>query len=140
MWMLSWRSRGSSSMPRRYRSRGRDYLGAMSSAVERLAAQLSELAGAAVELERPNDPDHGDFATNVALRTAKAADRPPRELATELAERFAGLDGIESAEVAGPGFVNLRLADPFFLEALGEMSAEYGGGWAESAQRIQVEM
>src|SRR3954469_13233957 len=110
----------------------------MSSAVERLAAQLSELAGEPVELERPNDPDHGDFATNVALRTAKAAGRPPRELAAELAERFAGLDGVESAEIAGPGFVNLRLADPFFLEALGEMGDGYGGGWAEPRERIQV--
>src|SRR3954447_6187549 len=112
----------------------------MSSAVERLAAQLSELAGEPVELERPNDPDHGDFATNVALRTGRAAAGPPRELAGELAERFAALAGIESAEVAGPGFVNLRLADPFFLDALAEMGDGYGGGWAESPQRLQVEM
>jgi len=113
----------------------------LSSAVERLAARISETAGAEVELERPKDPTHGDFATNAALRAAKAAGRPPRELADELAARLETLAEIESAEVAGPGFVNLRLADPFFIEALAEIGDGYGGGWANaSPERVQVEM
>jgi len=112
----------------------------VSSAVEALAAQLSAVAGGEVTLERPKDPSHGDFATNVAMRTAKQAGRPPRELAEELASKLAALDEIESAEVAGPGFVNLRLADPFFLRALAEMGDGYGGGWAEQPQKVQVEM
>jgi arginyl-tRNA synthetase len=110
-----------------------------SSVVERLAARVAELAGAGVELERPKDAAHGDFATNVALRTAKAAGRPPRELAEELAERVVELDEVTRAEVAGPGFVNLWLADSFFVEALAEMGEGYGGGFA-APERVQVEM
>jgi arginyl-tRNA synthetase len=110
------------------------------SAVQRLAARVSDVAGMEVELERPKDPEHGDFATNVAMRSAKSIGRPPRELAQELAEQVVDLDEIQSAEVAGPGFLNLRLSDAFFLDALGEVDENYGGGWAEQAERIQVEM
>ncbi|HSL65968.1 MAG TPA: hypothetical protein VK874_15045, partial [Gaiellaceae bacterium] len=53
-------------------------------ALTRLEAQLADAAGAPVELERPSTPEHGDLATNVALRTAKERGRPPRELAAEL--------------------------------------------------------
>ena len=63
-----------------------------------------------VGVERPRNPEHGDYATNVALRTAKKAGVPPRDLATWLAEELAAKDGIASAEIAGPGFINLRLA------------------------------
>ena len=89
--------------------------------MERLAARVGEAVGAEVELERPKDPAHGDFATNVAMRSAKAVGRPPRELAQELAEKVVALDEIDSAEVAGPGFLNLRVGDRFFLDALAEI-------------------
>jgi arginyl-tRNA synthetase len=112
----------------------------LSNAVERLAARVGEVAGAEVELERPKDPSHGDFATNVALRSAKSIGRPPRELAQELAERVVALDEIASAEVAGPGFLNLRVADAFYLDALDEIGDGYGGGSAERVERVQVEM
>jgi arginyl-tRNA synthetase len=112
----------------------------LSSAVARLAASLSETVGAEVELERPKDSAHGDFATNVALRTAKDAGKPPRELADELAARIAAVDEVESTDVAGPGFINLRLADSFFVTALGEMGDGYGGGWVSAPGRVQVEM
>jgi len=110
------------------------------SAVQRLTARVSEVAGTEVELERPKDPTHGDFATNVAMRSAKSIGRPPRELAQELAEKVVTLDEIDSAEVAGPGFLNLRLADAFFLDALSEIDENYGGGWAEQPERVQIEM
>jgi arginyl-tRNA synthetase len=110
------------------------------SAVQRLAARVSEVAGTDVELERPKDATHGDFATNVALRSAKTIGRPPRELAQELADKVVALAEIESAEVAGPGFLNLRLADAFFLDALDEIDSSYGGGWAEPPERVQIEM
>src|SRR5919197_1901692 len=97
-------------------------------AVERLAARLSELAGAPAKLERPQDPAHGDFATNVALQTAPQHRRAPREFAAELAAQAAGLDEVERADVAGPGFVNLWLTAAWFGEALAEIGPDYGGG------------
>jgi arginyl-tRNA synthetase len=109
-------------------------------AVTRLAARIGAVAEVEVELERPKDPAHGDFATNVAMRSAKAIGRSPRELAAELAERIAVLDEIDSAEVAGPGFINLRVGDAFFLDALAEMGGGYGGGSATQPERVQVEM
>jgi len=109
-------------------------------ALDRLAAALGELAGADVELARPPEGQRGDYATNVALRRAKAAGRPPRELAAELAERAASLPDVVAAEVAGPGFVNLELADGFFAAALAEVGEGYGGGSAARAERVQVEL
>jgi arginyl-tRNA synthetase len=111
-----------------------------SNAVERLAAAVGTLAGAEVELERPPERQPGDYATNVALRTAAAARRAPRELAAELAAKAAELSEVERAEVAGPGFVNLHLTDAFFAGALAEIEPGYGGGSAERPARIQVEM
>lgn len=106
----------------------------------RLAARLSELADAPVELERPQDPSHGDYATNVALQSAPKHRRSPREFATELAERAVELDEIERAEVAGPGFVNLWVTSTWLGEALGEIGPDYGGGTAAERQKIQVEL
>jgi arginyl-tRNA synthetase len=115
----------------------------VSSAVARLEERLSELAGAPVELERPNDPTHGDFATNAAMRLAPTQKRSPRELGEELAAAATSLEEVERAEVAGPGFVNLWLSPAWFGEALGEIleaGAGYGGGSATKPQRVQVEM
>ncbi|MFL5950241.1 MAG: arginine--tRNA ligase [Gaiellaceae bacterium] len=109
-------------------------------AVERLAARLSELAGALVELERPQDPSHGDYATNVALQSAARHRQPPREFAAELAERAAALDEIERTDVAGPGFVNLWVTNAWLGEALAEIGPDYGGGTAVERQKIQVEL
>jgi len=110
-------------------------------AVERLASALAEAVGAEVELERPADPAHGDYATSVALRLAPARKRPPRELADELAAAASGLPQVERAEVAGPGFVNLFVADSWYGEALAEALGDgFGGGFAEPRQRVQVEM
>jgi arginyl-tRNA synthetase len=109
-------------------------------AVARLAARLSEIAGAPVELERPSDPEHGDYATNVALRTAPLRKRPPRELAAELTERAQELDEIERAEVAGPGFLNLWVTTGWLADALREIGPDYGAGEPERPQKIQVEL
>jgi arginyl-tRNA synthetase len=109
-------------------------------AVERLAGRLSELADAPVELERPQDPAHGDYATNAALQSASKHRRPPREFAAELAERAAELEEVERTEVAGPGFVNLWLTTTWLGEALAEIGPDYGKGEPERAQKIQVEL
>jgi arginyl-tRNA synthetase len=108
-----------------------------------LEAELSELGGAPVELERPSNYEHGDYATNVALRTAPEAGRAPRDLAEELAGRVIRLAAVERAEVAGPGFLNLWLKPSWFGEALAEVldaGADYGAGSNETRERIQVEL
>ena len=111
--------------------------------VARLAGELSEVVGAPVELERPSDPQHGDYATNAALRLSPERRMSPRELGEEIAGKAAGLPAVERAEVAGPGFVNLWLADAWYSEALSaavEAGDDFGGGWANPVERIQVEM
>jgi arginyl-tRNA synthetase len=111
--------------------------------VARLAAELSEAVGAPVELERPSDPAHGDYATNAALRRAPERRMPPRELAEEIAGSAASLPAVERAEIAGPGFVNLWLSDEWLTESLGAVvgrGREFGAGAPEHPQRIQVEM
>lgn len=64
---------------------------------------------ATVTVERPRNPEHGDYATNLALQVAKKVGVNPRDLADWLAAALAGADGIASADIAGPGFVNLRI-------------------------------
>ncbi|OBI00562.1 arginine--tRNA ligase [Mycobacterium sp. E2733] len=64
---------------------------------------------ATVTVERPRNPEHGDYASNLALQLGKKVGANPRELAGWLAEALAQADGVASAEVAGPGFINLRL-------------------------------
>ena len=62
-----------------------------------------------VTVERPRNPEHGDYASNLALQLGKKVGANPRELAGWLAEALAQADGIAGAEVAGPGFINMRL-------------------------------
>jgi len=101
---------------------------------------LSELAAAPVELERPQDPAHGDYATNVALQSAPKHRRAPREFAEELVQRAVELDEIDRAEVAGPGFVNFWVTTSWLGETLAEIGPDYGGGFAERRELVQVEM
>jgi arginyl-tRNA synthetase len=108
-----------------------------------LAASLAELAGAPVELERPADARHGDYATNVALRLAGQRRQPPREVAAELQESFAALEGIAAVEVAGPGFLNLSVDDTWLgdgLAAVVDAGRLFGAGSADRPERIQVEL
>lgn len=88
-----------------------------------------------VKVERPRNRDHGDWATNVAMQLAKKAGTNPRDLGTLLAERLERREGIDSASVAGPGFINIRLAK----DAAGELArtiltagAEYGRSNAQA--------
>jgi arginyl-tRNA synthetase len=91
----------------------------------------AEAAGVGIVLEPPRDPSHGDLATNAALALAKPAKTNPRELATRLAMRLARHPEIASAEVAGPGFINLKLEEGVWRDELKRMLAEgadYGRG------------
>ncbi|WP_093271047.1 arginine--tRNA ligase [Saccharopolyspora shandongensis] len=96
----------------------------------------------AVTVERPRNPEHGDYATNVAMQVAKKVGVSPRDLAGWLAEALTGQDAIESVDVAGPGFLNLRLAadaqGQIVREALTK-SAGYGRGELYSALKVNLE-
>ncbi|HSP36956.1 MAG TPA: arginine--tRNA ligase [Frankiaceae bacterium] len=94
----------------------------------------------AVTVERPKNREHGDYATNVALQLAKPARRPPRAVAELLVARLREAEGIASVDVAGPGFLNIR------LESLGRIAAtvvQAGEGYGRNAQatgeRINLE-
>ncbi|WP_461144137.1 arginine--tRNA ligase [Salinifilum aidingensis] len=95
-----------------------------------------------VTVERPRNPEHGDYATNLAMQVAKKVGTQPRELAGWLAEALDELGEIDTAEVAGPGFLNLRLAADaqaqIVRDALGA-GAEYGRGEAYGGRRINLE-
>ena len=112
-------------------------------ALTRLEEALAEIAGVPVALERPGDPEHGDYATNVALRLAPSQSRPPREIAEEIASEAVRRGLVEAAEAAGPGFLNLRVSDAWLAEAAREILAageSFGGGSATSPERVQLEM
>lgn len=93
-------------------------------------------------VERPRDPAHGDWATTVALKCAKAAGMPPRQVAEILAGRLADHPDIASVEVAGPGFINLRLS-PTALQRVvrhvREADSKLGSSDVGAGRRVQVE-
>lgn len=115
------------------------------SAVEQLcAAGTIDIGDAAYEVvvERPKNPDHGDYATNIAMRLAKPAAKPPRAIAELLVPALSAVDGVTDVEIAGPGFLNIRVA----AAAQGVIAADIvraGSGYGQtntlSGQRINVE-
>ena len=114
--------------------------GAVVAAVE--AGELAVEVPAEVAVERPRVKEHGDYATSIALQLAKRAARPPREVAELLAARLRTVDGIAEVDVAGPGFLNLRLAQASLgavaLTVL-EQGAAYGRNASAAGQRINLE-
>jgi arginyl-tRNA synthetase len=113
---------------------------AVSGAVERgtLAVEVPE----DVVVERPKNRAHGDYATNIAMRLAKTAGIPPRAVAEALAEELRAQPSIAGVDVAGPGFLNITLAEG----ALGEIAVQavtagegYGRTQALAGQRINLE-
>jgi arginyl-tRNA synthetase len=104
--------------------------------------QLAVEVPAEVGVERPKRPEHGDYATSIALQLAAAADRPARQIADLLAERLRGQPGIAAVDVAGPGFLNIRLR----AGALGDVArevvrdgAEYGRSATKTGLRLNLE-
>jgi arginyl-tRNA synthetase len=99
-----------------------------------------DLAG--VTVEPPRDAGHGDMATNAAMVLARPARMGPRDIAAALAETLAGAPGIVSAEVAGPGFLNLRLEpDRWFGVVPAALAAGTGLGRSDlgAGRRVNVE-
>jgi arginyl-tRNA synthetase len=111
----------------------------------RAAVDAGELAVAApdsVVIERPKNRDHGDYATNAALQLAKPAGRPPREVAEIIAARLRDAAEIDAVDIAGPGFLNIRLSPA----AQGELArmivregADYGRSDLLAKERINLE-
>ena len=97
---------------------------------------------ATVTVERPRNPEHGDYATNVALQLSKKVGVSPREFAGWLADGLAAVDGIASAEVAGPGFVNLRIAasaQGVIINDVIDAGPSYGHSDALGGQKVNLE-
>lgn len=104
--------------------------------------RAGEISADDVALERPRNRDHGDWASNVAMKLGKRLGLDPRALAADLATALAAVDGIASAEVAGPGFLNITLdaaaAGALAREIVDEGEA-YGRGDLYDGVRINLE-
>jgi len=97
---------------------------------------------ARITVEPPRDAAHGDAATNAAMLLSKAAGMKPRDLAEKLAEKLGTLDHIEQVEIAGPGFINLRMADDFWLSQITEVlenGKTYGNSNLGANTKMNVE-
>ncbi|EAR25072.1 arginyl-tRNA synthetase [marine actinobacterium PHSC20C1] len=93
-------------------------------------------------LERPRNRDHGDWASNVAMKLAKTLGASPRELATEIAEQVRTIDGIAAVDVAGPGFINITLdaaAAGALAKTIVEQGDAYGSNDSLAGQTINLE-
>jgi arginyl-tRNA synthetase len=106
------------------------------------AGELDVTPPETVAVERPKNRDHGDYATNAAMQLAKAAGRPPREIAEVIATRLRQHDEVATVEIAGPGFLNIRISQA----AQGELArmivgagAEYGSSEVLAKERINLE-
>jgi arginyl-tRNA synthetase len=95
-----------------------------------------------IAVEPPREVSHGDISTNAALVLTKEAGVKPRDFAEKLRPRLASLEGVVSAEVAGPGFINLRLADAFWQARLADIllaGPAYGDSKLGQGRKVNVE-
>lgn len=93
-------------------------------------------------VEPPRDPAHGDLATNAAMVLAKPAGTNPRALAGLIVPKLSEIDGVADAEIAGPGFINIRLDDDAWREELrriADLGADYGRSDTGAGQTVNVE-
>ena len=111
-------------------------------AQERQGGDVEGLGVADFPLERPRNRDHGDWASNAALKLAKRFGMPPRDLAAAIAERLREVDGIASVEVAGPGFINIRLdaaAAGALAKTIVDAGAAFGSNDTQRGNTINLE-
>ncbi|WP_305098181.1 arginine--tRNA ligase [Croceibacterium aestuarii] len=100
------------------------------------------LPRANISVEPPRDPSHGDLATNAAMVLAKPAGTNPRGLAEAIVARLTSDPAVASAEIAGPGFINLRLAEDAWrneLAAIDTLGKDYGRSHFGAGRRVNVE-
>jgi arginyl-tRNA synthetase len=97
---------------------------------------------ARVTVELPRDPGHGDLSTNAAMVLAKGAKAKPRDLAELIAEKLRAHPDVKQVEIAGPGFINLRLAESFWRARIGDILAaglRYGDSAMGRGRKVNVE-
>ena len=97
---------------------------------------------ARIVVEPPRDPAHGDLSTNAAMVVAKPLGKSPREIATRLVEHFQHDHDVTSVEIAGPGFINFRVATPIWhqvLRAIGQQGADYGRSTLGGGEPVNIE-
>jgi arginyl-tRNA synthetase len=114
----------------------------LQSIVDELAREGAAAGTPRVELERPRDESHGDYASNAALMLAPVLRQNPREVANSIAERATDIPGVAAIEVAGPGFLNVRMEDTWFVEAVRsalESGEQYGSGVLVDAKPVLLE-
>lgn len=102
----------------------------------------ADLDGSKVTVEPPRDASHGDMATNAAMVLSKQAGVKPRDLAEKLVGQLTGLERIESADIAGPGFINLRLSDAAWLgvpKAILTQGTAYGDSIMGAGSLVNIE-
>ena len=102
----------------------------------------ASLDTARITVEPPRDPSHGDLATNAAMVLSKEAGMPPRVFAEKLLPKLAALEGVTSAEIAGPGFINLRLKASLFHSVVSAVLAQrqtFGMSTKGKGQKVNVE-
>lgn len=101
-----------------------------------------DVAEAPVKVERPKNREHGDWATNVAMQCAKPAGLAPRALAEQLVPLISALDGVASVDIAGPGFLNIRLtqgAAGALAQTIVTQGAGFGRNQSLASHSINVE-
>jgi len=111
-------------------------------ALRQVAAEVATNLPLQVELERPKQASHGDFACNVAMQLGKAMKRNPRELAQAVIAALPASDLLEKAEIAGPGFINLFLKPAAWQGVAAEVLAQadaYGSGNLGRGAKVQIE-
>jgi len=107
-----------------------------------VAAVAPDGAAADVELDRPKQPEHGDFASNVALQLAKAQKRNPRELAKALVAALPASKIVDRVEIAGAGFINIFVAAAARQEVVSDIlvaGETFGRGESRKGERVIVE-
>ena len=111
-------------------------------ALEAAGTLPAGLNRAAITLEPPRDPAHGDLSTNAAMVLAKPAGTNPRALADALVAQLSALPEVTSAEIAGPGFINLRLTPESWLaelRAIASLGADYGRSTVGGGSTVNIE-
>ena len=109
---------------------------------ERRPGEPHALTAGDIVLERPRNREHGDWATNVAMRLAKQFGANPRELAQQIADGLGAVDGIAEASVAGPGFLNVRLeagAAGALAKVIVDAAEAYGRNDSQTGRSINIE-